>query len=42
MTAPSFSPENEIMSVFRAAVTQSEMSDDALEELSMVSHVTVM
>ena len=33
---PHFVPNNEFMSVFRAAVTQSHMSDDALEELSQV------
>lgn len=33
---PHFVPNNEFMSVFRAAVTQSHMSDDALEELSQI------
>ena len=37
MTAPAITPDIERMSVFRAAITQSEMSDDALDELSMVN-----
>ena len=37
MTAPAITPDTERMSVFRAAITQSEMSDDALDELSMVN-----
>ena len=38
MTPPGFTPDNERVSIFRAAVTQSHMSDDALDELSQVRH----
>ena len=38
MTAPALTPDTERISVFRAAITQSEMTDDALDELSMVMH----
>ncbi|XP_003385782.2 PREDICTED: ras guanyl-releasing protein 3-like [Amphimedon queenslandica] len=36
VTAPALTPDTERISVFRAAITQSEMTDDALDELSMI------
>ena len=36
VTAPAFPPDTECMTILRAAVTQNQMSDDALDELSQV------
>lgn len=36
VTSPAFPPDTECMTILRAAVTQNQMSDDALDELSQV------